>query len=495
MISSSSLCRLFTRSALVLCLGTQANGQGADSVLTVPISVPLGNIQAYVEGLLPGTLHSNEYGRTCVEPERACTRVPEFRGLEVTFRNRCIEITPRIDCTVTERVAREGPIRISGSGDQLTIVQDIYGTGTVRGRGEIGSHIRQTVRARAEFTILASPALNADWTPSLGVNITYRWIDRPQFNLFNLIPVSMGSTLGPPLDAAIANFQNTTLPNELAAIDLRGDIAALWSEIQDPLPIALSADHFAYLHIQPTAVGIEGPSYAGDQLSAQLGIAFRAWINEAEGAGGAETPLPNLSPVNATSSRIVVPARIRLSTIEEILAQELPISVEFETPVEGRAVVSSVALAGADDRLVINIGIDFEPAEPSLIGSGLQALSGDLRLEAVPVLDVNTQEISLSALEVMSNETGVSAAIRTAALQVVEPILERTLALPLGRELERLSEEIDAAFASNIAPPARFDGAVDVRVLDFGVIGRDRQVEAVLEIQGNVQIVGFQPLQ
>ncbi|MEM9762014.1 MAG: DUF4403 family protein [Pseudomonadota bacterium] len=141
---------------------TASTQEIARSHLSVPIATELSDLQRYADGVLPRRLHHKEYNRTCVEAERACTKVPEFRSFEVAMKNRCVNITPRIDCSISENVSREGPIRISGDGGTIVLKQAIDGSATVRGRGEIGRHIRQTVRAKADVTVKAKPSVRAD---------------------------------------------------------------------------------------------------------------------------------------------------------------------------------------------------------------------------------------------------------------------------------------------------------------------------------------------
>jgi len=262
----------------------------------VPVSIDLPGLADFVDRLLPATLHRSDYPRTCVEPERVCTKVPEFRGFQVTMKNRCATVSPQIDCTVTETVRREGPIRISSDGRQVVIRQDVFGSGTVQGRGEIGQNIRQTVRARAEMTVLANPAISTDWSLDVPLSISYRWLERPEFRLFNLIPITLGSTLGPPLDRALLEFKREGLEEELKKLDVQSKAKGLWTAIQAPLELAVPGFETLYLHLKPYEVGIVGPSFDGDALRARLDLALRVEVTD-EAERAVTVPLPDLSEV------------------------------------------------------------------------------------------------------------------------------------------------------------------------------------------------------
>lgn len=78
---------IFGRLAFVSLLAAcPASAQTETTVLTVPMSVPLADLQAHADERLPRELHSAERSQTCVEAERACTKIPEFGGFKIYSR-------------------------------------------------------------------------------------------------------------------------------------------------------------------------------------------------------------------------------------------------------------------------------------------------------------------------------------------------------------------------------------------------------------------------
>ena len=144
----------------------------------------------------------------------------------------CVDVSPRIKCDLTESIIRSGALRVSGSGNTLTLKQNLDGSVRARGRGAIGKNVSQSARAKAEFTITAAPYLRPNWSLEPNVKLTHRWINRPTFRLFNLINVSIGSKVDPKLRDALNKVQNEIIPAKLRRLDIRGRVGKLWADVQ-----------------------------------------------------------------------------------------------------------------------------------------------------------------------------------------------------------------------------------------------------------------------
>ncbi len=371
-----------------------------ESRISVPLKIGLADLAHFVNERLPGTLHHDEYGRTCIEPERVCTKVPEFRGLKVTMRNRCVEVTPRIDCSITETVRREGPIHISDSEGRIVFRQDIFGSGTVRGRGEVGKHIRQTVRAKAALTISARPHIAPDWIPELPVDISYRWLDRPEFRLFNLFPITLGSTLGPPLDQAINDFRTSGLKAELGRVSLKSEAERLWLALQVPHRLDLPGDEAVYLHLRPRAIGLAGPTFDSNTLSARLDLALTAQVSGNEN-GPRTTFLPNLTSMEDAGVAVKVPVRVGTRMLNTIAGKQLPKTVHLGQESSVRATIHQADVAIDGDRLSLEMIVD-------VAGGPFSLKRKAIRVTTRPVFIRDSQSLQFSDINLDAVEGGLS---------------------------------------------------------------------------------------
>jgi hypothetical protein len=467
-----------------------ASAQDDVSTIAVPIRVSLGDIAAYTNapGRLPDVLHHREVPKTCVEPEQACTKVPEFRGLKVTFRNRCVEISPRIECTVTEDVRREGPMRISGEGATIRVTQDILGSGTVRGRGEIGRHIHQTVRARAEFTIEGRPALRSDWTPVMPISLSYRWIDRPEFRLFNLFPVTVGSTIEPKLNDALRTYERETLPREISKIDVRREAARLWDALQDPHPVDLAGERL-YLHVTPFAVGFDGPRFDEGALTARLVVSARLRLEGDDTPPFGREPLPNLTPAPAPGYEVVLPVTVGLELLAAQVA--LPADFDIDDPVPARVTVTNLRLAsGTDGRLQAVLDVDARPTGGALDLLGYQ---GAVTVTVRPVLDPATGLVRFEEPELALGTPEEPR--RILGLAIGSGLLGQSLLSELTYdtkpEIRWAESALNAALNREIAPGLRLTGQGKLDLSGLSV--EDGTLSLFARSTGEIRVDGFDP--
>lgn len=467
----------------VLATSGELSAQDFRSQISVPLTADLSGISSFVEARLPkNPLYRNDYGRTCVEPERVCTKVPEFRGLKVTMKNRCAEVTPRIDCTITEHIERQGPLEIVGSGPTISVRQDIFGSGTVRGRGEVGKHIRQTVRAKAEFTVTATPKLNADWTVEPNVRLNHRWLQRPEFRLFNIFPVSIGSQLDPPLNDAMRRFE-AELPAHLAALDIRSKAAGLWSALQAPQPMEIGADRQLYLHLRPDAIKFQGVEINGSALESGLSIALSAAV-DSNPEGPPRTNLPNLSSFPNNGVRFVVPVHLDFDVMDRLFATQLPVTFDLA----GNPATVSRVNASTDGVLLVL------QADVQVAGGPLAALSGLVEFRARPTLAADGTAISFTGIAAHAVEGGLSGLARNAAIQLATAFLDDVVTVSISQDIETASQRISAAMNRQLTAELALEGNGDVSVEALSLKERPETLTVTLRLDGQARVVGFQPL-
>jgi hypothetical protein len=457
-----------------------------ESRISVPVAIDLADLAAHANGLLPGTLHSNRYGRTCVEPERVCTKVPEFRGFEVTMKNRCVEVSPRIDCTITETVRREGPIRVSGDGGQIVLHQDIFGSGTVEGRGEIGRHIRQTVRAKAELRISASPRIATDWTPEMPIDISYRWLERPEFRLFNLFPITLGSTLGPPLDKAINDFRDRGLDAELERIDVRSEADRLWRALQAPHQVELPGDETLYLHLRPHSIGLAGPNFDNGVIQARLDVALTAQVSK-DPDGPQATPLPNLTPMADAGIALKVPVRLETETLNAAVKKLLPQTLTLGEGATATVIIHDVEAAIDGDLLSIDMMVDA-------VGGPLSLKNEAVRVATRPVLDSDSHALILSEIDLTSAQDGLVGMAKSMMLNAAELFLAETYTVALVGEVAALEAALIEGLNRDLTPEFRLVGRGRLKASDLRLLPEASALEVTLSSTGNVRVIGFDPV-
>ena len=465
---------------------TAISQEAPESRISVPISIRLSNLEVYANTKLPSTLHHRTYRRTCIEPERVCTKIPEFRGLKVTFKNRCAEISPRITCDISETVKRQGSMSVIGNGPNIIISQNISGSGTVKGTGDIGSNIRQTVRAGAAVVVTATPGLNADWSPKVPVSIQYQWLQRPEFRLFNLFPVTLERTLGPPLDAAIRDFEQNSVPQELAKLNVRAQAEELWSTLQDPIRLRLSEDRFAYLHLRPLAVGLDGPRFDNGELSARLTMTLQARVNET-GENSPRTALPNLTSVADDGYSLVVPIVIGMDGLNTLLADYLPRRVDLEESITGTVEFAAAEAKIVGEKLILDVTLSAK-------GGMLAALPSRLQIEARPVLNRVKEEITFADINLSAATGGLGAVFQNAALAAAQLFLSDTVRIAFGEVINDYEDALNAALNGPLTEDLAISGSGNLSISGLSLDASSQALKVVLVSTGTVKISGFDPI-
>lgn len=343
--------------ASLFCVSSNSIAAEPATVITVSLTGKLSDVTRRLDSELPSVLHSAGPRREiCVPAERACTKIPEFRGLKIYSRMECIDVSPRISCDVSEKVTRAGQLLLSGKGSTISAEEVVSGSATARGRGAIGRNIRQTVRGSARVFASAEISVAADWTPNVNLSVNHRWERRPSVNLFGTIPISLGSEA----DRAIAKVKpdlQRKLPEMLAGIGLRQKVDALWQSVQEPLQIVIDgSDVSLFAHIRPDAVSFSGLDFSGDQLSATARIqATTRLVDTKESPWGAPTALPNLGPLatDANGFNLQVPVSVGYGALNSFLASGLPITQPLDFLGIKTMRVADAQLSGTAGRLVV----------------------------------------------------------------------------------------------------------------------------------------------
>ena len=457
------------------------------TVITVPISAALDDVQARIGEALPGTLHQATTAQRCVEPGRACTKVPEFRGLEVTFRNRCVEVTPAIDCSIDHRVWREGRLRLSGEGTALTLHQVVRAQATVRGRGEIGRHIQETVNGAAEFTITATPRVLPDWSLDMPPpSVSFRWTDRPNVMLFDVIRITFGTEAERALNDAISRFRSETLPAELAKIDLRSEIAEVWRRLHEPQRIDLPDGQALWLHFRPDAVGLAPLTVADGRIATMESIAGKARVTDSRVTpfSRAYRPLPDLTPVPPGGVSVVVPVTVGLDTLSESLRAKLPHTVTLEDLVAGSITVRSANVAAEGARLILRLVVQAETL-------GVGAYSGPLTVSGIPRWNANTQVLTFNDPQVRADGRGMATFLVNDILssQRFDSWLEEQVTTSLQAQIAEAEAELDGALNRDLSSDLRL--TTDLRLRVEGLKLDDAALSLTARATGTTEVVGL----
>ena len=438
------------------------------SVITVPILMPLDNLQTYANRSLPVELHAASGGKQCVKAKEACTKVLEFRGIKTYWRNKCIQVTPAIDCHLDQRVWREGPLTISGSGDEIILRQAVRARATVRGRGKIGKHIRETANGAAQFTISAQPQILPDWRVALPLNVSFRWTERPNVLLANVFRVTFGGEAERSLNAAFNRFKAQTLPAELARIDLRSRVAPVWSALQEPQRLETGQGPALWLHFRPDAIGMAPPRIADGSINtaASIGGRFRVTDGQTSPFGKGVSAVPDLGKAGPDGVRINLPISIGMPALSEALNANLPSRFEASSPVDATFEIRTARAESVKGRLVLTLDLSAEIA-------GYSAYSGRVAFSGVPKWSSDTNTLTLSGTMAEAHDGGISAFVLNKILSTAafRAWISKTTDLRISAEIEKANQALREALNKRLSKNLAISGDIRARISNFSFSG------------------------
>lgn len=454
------------------------------STLSLPLSIRLATVAQAVERALPNPIVQEQDVRTCVEAQRACTNIPEFRGLRIYSRQECVTISPRIDCSIDQLVERSGSVEVTGGGGTITLSQAFRGQATVRGRGEIGRHIRETATGSAEVTLHVTPRIGPDWRLLADLDHNIRWIQRPQANLFNFIPVTFGTRAERALNQSVNNFRSTGLQPALDRVDLRAAVATVWANLQDPIAIPIRDDFRAELRFTPSSVALAPLEVDANAITTRLSLNGTFRLSEGMEGPAEAVPLPSLSasPTPAGVS-LVVPVSLGLDTLSAIAQMQLPASldlgdslglsleisqVEIEEASEGRIRFRFEARSSSDTFALNDLPLPLSLTGRLFWSSELQ----ELRLDE-PNLQVDGPGLAATAINALATS---DLAVRRLSDLVRVPLTETIISLE-----SRLIPALDSALGASIQ--AR--GVAAISLSDLRV---DNELHAVFGLRGTLAL-------
>ena len=382
---------------------------GESSTIVVPVSAPLGELEAAIERELPRQLYAiDQHLDQCVPPQRVNIGIAKLRVL------------PKLGCQVVGTVTR-GRVRLSGRADRLFITMPIHAAIAARNVGGIASKTATgdaTVHATARLSIVGN------WRPTAKVDIDYDWATAPGIDFLGK-RITFVDKADQRLRPIVAKLERT-LPRQLDELRLRARLAGLWK--QAFTVISLNRDNPpAWMRITPRRLGFGGYHVEGRQLT--LTLAAEALTETFVGPRPPDsvlTALPPPLPVPPQRGlRFFIPVLADYAQLEPVVQRTLRkraakgISLTGIGPVDakfGRVTV----YATSNGRLAI--GVD---AQAKARNNALLTTKGRIWLTALPVnqpgsqlveardvqLVADTDSRTVNLLASMFNDTGVRQSI------------------------------------------------------------------------------------
>lgn len=411
---------------------------GRSSVLAVPIDIDTNSLRQVVEQALPRQLWAIEqHSRACVRPK------------EVAILGRKLKVTPPISCTIRGTVTR-GTIRLRGSGQDIVADVPVHARigaydvgGVLKGETATGSAL---VHARIRLSF------RPDWTPMAKVDFTHDWTQAPGIDFLGQ-RITFTDKVEERLAPVVQRLERT-LPRELARMNVRGQVDALWR--QGFTTIMLNEQRPpVWMRLTPQTLRYGGYEMQGQRLRLNLGIdALTETFVGARPDDPTPTPLPRMAPVVQQGGlRFHIPVMADYRELEPVLLRALtkrsqrPIVLPGAGEVEARF-EKVVAYGTRGNKIAVGVTVAVKPKSAS-IGE----TRGLIWLVARPVNAAGSAVVRFEDLSITGNTDGIGGdlLLKLGRSEAIASTIAGSLTQNFTRDLNELLGKIGRAIENKEA--------------------------------------------
>ncbi|CAO4172197.1 DUF4403 family protein [Methylorubrum extorquens] len=406
------------------------------STIVIPVTASLDDLQARLNEQIPPILYSiNENRDACAK-----AKMVDF-GLFKT------KVSPDIDCHIDGSVTR-GTIQLTGVGKNLTITMPIFAKVTVRGRGDIGKHIRETADGSVVAFATVTADINSKWEPSATVDADYKWTDRIGVDILG-IRITFASHVDPKIRDAIESFKKK-IPEYLAKINVIQQASKGWSKGYTIIQVAKGPD--VWLRFTPSDVGYDGYNVEGRTL--RFNVMASGKTETFMGARPPESKPQSLPDLKRSlpnpGFEFFVPINASYTDLGEALKAALKTGSEqaFDIPKIGsvQTVFKDVKIYQTEEQKLA-VGISLRAVSP--VGNA----DGTIWLVAAPSIDAKNKRTKIDSLEVYSstNNVPLDLLIKVIQFEPVNQAIRNNLEYDYGSKYADLLNQANIALSRQIS--------------------------------------------
>jgi hypothetical protein len=423
------------------------------SRIALPVSVPLAELERLLNAEAPQTLLTiDQQEKACVPSARltvclkherpckgdACKDVP----CKVGFRK--ARVTPTLGCRIVGSVER-GPIRLSGSGENLRLTMPV--TATVSAK-DVGKLVSETATAAAEVRARVKLGTAADWSPTATIEIDYGWTEKPGIELLGR-RITFAGRADPKLGQVIARLE-ADLPRQLKSLALQKKVDEAWRRGFTSVSLNRRNPE-VWMRITPQRLGYGGYIVRGRDLVLDLGL--EATTETFLGARPADPPVAPLPPrvifADRSGLSFYLPVVADYSQLEPVLEKALtklaarPIAV----PVAGNVRVTfgrPTIYTTEAGKIAIGLPISASGARQILSTRGVVWLTG------LPYNARDSRKVYVRDLGIAGRADGLPGSLLLAVAEspAVIGALETALAQDFSRDFGKLMAKVDKALTN-----------------------------------------------
>ena len=447
-------------------VGRASQLQAQPSTINIRTRIRLSDIQSMIESELPADMDGTG-------EQRQCKRV---LGIKLCGTAQWLYQVKR--GAITTQAAED---------DRLALQVPLTFSGNAGIQGDIARALKLT-KLDFDGALLGNVKISLDldeqWCPVIKTKIDYQWQKKPEVEWI----AGLDMDLSEHLDKAIAKQLeglDDTLKQAIDCFDFKNNIAQQWRRYT--FPISVTESNTMHLNLQPVSFAFSG-MHTNDE---HAGVSFTLTANTLLESSPAEPTQEALPPLQRTGykprqSRFEVLIR---SNYDQLAALAKPALLNKTFSANGAAgkvdvTINDLDLSGNNEGVTLKL--DFDAKLP-----GSRRLSkGEVYLTATPEVDLLSQEISLSNIQLSKvlDSTLWNAIASLFESKIIKAIEEQTL-----WDVHEQIEELETELLTQLNDPTKTLGLeVSAQTLQIELqelVPEQNALAALLSVETDMDIV------
>lgn len=425
---------------LMTAAPASALSPGAQSSLTLPVTVPLAGVQGAANARVPA-----EFAR--VDESR------EFAGGLLSVR-------------LTGTVTRAGHVSVKPApeGDALIVSVPIRANFRAEPAG-LGSVLARDFGGAATVSLRVQPFITPDWQAGAKVTGDYAWTDPLSVDLAQGVRVSVQSLVDPQVRAQLDRVAADVARAIREGADLRARAGALWARAGQPW--TLPTPEPAYARVTPRSLSVTPFRFTPQALKLMVGATFDLGAGLGRAPAQTPTPLPPLKVAASPAPGVTLSVPVRLpypelsqAATREATRRTFPLPV----PLSPTLRVERVTVTPRGQKL--NAAVTVSVSGP--LGLKVRATAD---VAGTPTLDPSGRIVTLGGVTVTTRREGLTGrVIGWLADARAQAYLRQAARFDLTGQLTQVRGQVQSRLPFTPAPGVTLSGTVGaLRLTGFQV--------------------------
>ncbi|MEB3342871.1 DUF4403 family protein [Okeania sp.] len=429
-----------------------------ESILNLPIKIPLANIEKALNLNIPLTFVGTETDLTDLLSNDNLTYEINRQNLSIGTRNNLITFS--IPVSGTAKVKGKIDLRLT----KIPVSAQTNIVGTIFGDISLG--------------------IDNEWNIKPNLNVSTN-LTKAEVPIKNIGTINIARILQKQVDIVINKEKPKLIAELVNELNLKAEVTKQWNNLH--LSEQVSKDPSIWIKTEPQSVSFQEFDLS-DGKNVQSGIGIKMFVDTCickEVSSINFKPLPNLTIQKQIMDKFLInlPVQVSLDELNNTIQSEVR-GKSFSIDENLQVIVNDIDLSPLGEKILVKV--DFKTDKDSL----LQGAKGVLYLWGNIFYDQGSNHLKVVELDY---DVDTKNALLSTADSLLKPVLlrqvEERLSFPLNEELIRAKNEANK-YIQQIKLPSEIDANIEVKNIEVEkVVIANNDIFMVLLADGNMSAI------